>query len=55
MRRKLKAFFLGIYEHKLDCTTHFGATEIEWYDRGRDIAKRFVAHMDKVATSNKYQ
>jgi hypothetical protein len=43
MISKVRAFVLGVYEHKLDCTTHFGEPEIEWYDKGRDVAKRLYA------------
>ena len=34
----ITAFFLGLYEFRSDFTTGVGATRIEAYDAGRDLA-----------------
>lgn len=38
----IKAFLLGMWEFRSDCTTHFGGNLIETYDLGRDLAHRLT-------------
>lgn len=35
--KKVKAFLMGIIEFRLDVTTHFDDSLIEYYDKGRDL------------------
>lgn len=42
MRKRLKAFRLGIAEYRYDVTTWFPEPYIYWYDMGREIMCRFT-------------
>lgn len=40
--KKIKIFLLGMWEFRMNSTTHFDEPEIETYDAGRDFAHRIT-------------